>query len=157
MNSSGRQVPNMLLEKSGEIIPERKKRQRNYSIGAQQCWKRSVFISVPKEGNAKQCSNYSTIATHFTCQQSHAQNRSSQISTVHKPRNSRYTSWIQKRQRNQRSNCQHLMDHTPHTVLKARKLKWFAIPFSSGPHSVRTLHHDPPILGGPTGHGSQFH
>ena len=29
-------------------------------------------------------------------------------------------------------------------------LKWFAIPFSSGPHSVRPLHHDPSILGGPT-------
>ena len=35
-------------------------------------------------------------------------------------------------------------------VLKARMLKWFAIPFSSGPHFVRTLHHDPPILGGPS-------
>ena len=32
-----------------------------------------------------------------------------------------------------------------------RILKWFAIPFSSGPHSVRPLHHDPPVLGGPTG------
>ena len=31
--------------------------------------------------------------------------------------------------------------------------EWFTIPFSSGPHSVRPLHHDPPILGGPTGHG----
>ena len=30
--------------------------------------------------------------------------------------------------------------HTVHGVLKARILKWFAIPFSSGPHSVRTLH-----------------
>ena len=38
-----------------------------------------------------------------------------------------------------------------HRVLKARILKWFAIPFSSGPHSVRPLRHDPPILGGPTG------
>ena len=28
-----------------------------------------------------------------------------------------------------------------------------AIPFSSGPHSVRHLHHDLPILGGPTWHG----
>ena len=37
-------------------------------------------------------------------------------------------------------------------VLKARILKWFAIPFSSGPHCVRPLHHDPPILGGPTQH-----
>ena len=27
--------------------------------------------------------------------------------------------------------------HTVHDVLKARILKWFAIPFSSGPHSVR--------------------
>ena len=40
--------------------------------------------------------------------------------------------------------------HNVHGVLKARKLKWFAIPFSSGPHSVRPLHHDPPVLGGPT-------
>ena len=38
-------------------------------------------------------------------------------------------------------------------VLKARILKWFAIPFSSGPHSVRPLHHDPPRLGLPQGHG----
>ena len=38
--------------------------------------------------------------------------------------------------------------HTVHGVLKARILKWFAIPFSSGPHSVRPLHRDPSILGG---------
>ena len=43
--------------------------------------------------------------------------------------------------------------HNVHGVLKTRKLKWFAIPFSSVPHSVRLLHHDPPILGGPTRHG----
>ena len=46
---------------------------------------------------------------------------------------------------------------TVHGVLKARILKWFAIPFSSGPHFVRTLHHDPPVLGGPAQHGSQVH
>ena len=44
--------------------------------------------------------------------------------------------------------------HTVHGVLKARILKWFAIPFSSGPHFGRTLHHDLSILGGPTWHGS---
>ena len=27
-----------------------------------QGWKRSVFISIPKKGNAKECSNYRTIA-----------------------------------------------------------------------------------------------
>ena len=36
--------------------------------------------------------------------------------------------------------------HTVHEVLKARMLKWFAIPFSSGPHSVRPLQHDPSCL-----------
>ena len=41
--------------------------------------------------------------------------------------------------------------HSVHGVLKARILKWFAIPFSSGPHSVRPLHHDPSILGCPVG------
>ena len=34
--------------------------------------------------------------------------------------------------------------HTVHGALKVRILKWFAIPFSSGPHFFRTLHHDPP-------------
>ena len=47
----------------------------------------------------------------------------------------------------------HIPFHTVHGVLKARILQWLAIPFSSGPHSVRPLHHDPPVLGGPTRHG----
>ena len=38
---------------------------------------------------------------------------------------------------------------TVHGVLKARILKRFAIPFSSGPHSVRPLHHDLSHLGWP--------
>ena len=41
-----------------------------HSIGQQiwktqqwpQAWKRSVFIPIPKKGNAKECSNYQTIA-----------------------------------------------------------------------------------------------
>ena len=44
--------------------------------------------------------------------------------------------------------------HTVHGVLKARILKQFAIPFSSGPCFIRTVHHDPSILGDPTWHGS---
>ena len=43
--------------------------------------------------------------------------------------------------------------HTVHGFFKARILKWFAIPFSSGPRSVRPLYHDPSVLGGPTRHG----
>ena len=40
--------------------------------------------------------------------------------------------------------------HPVHGVLKAGKLKQYVIAFSSGPHFVRTLYHDPSILGGPT-------
>ena len=47
--------------------------------------------------------------------------------------------------------------HTVHGVLKARILKCFAILFSSGPCFVRTLHHDPSILDGPTRPGLEFH
>ena len=49
--------------------------------------------------------------THLTHQQSNAQNSPSHASTVHEPRTFRCSSWIQKRQRNQRSNCQHPLDH----------------------------------------------
>ena len=31
-----------------------------------QDWKRSVFIPIPKKGNAKECSNYCTIALIYT-------------------------------------------------------------------------------------------
>ena len=39
---------------------------------------------------------------------------------------------------------------TVYGFLKARILKWFVIPFLSGPHFVRTLYHDMSIFGGPT-------
>ena len=31
-----------------------------------QDWKRSVFIPIPKKGNAKECSNYRTVALIYT-------------------------------------------------------------------------------------------
>ena len=40
--------------------------------------------------------------------------------------------------------------HSVHGVLNAWIMTWFAIPFSSGPHFVRIIHHDSFILGGPT-------
>ena len=43
-------------------------------------WKRSIFTPIPKKGNAKECSNYCTIALI-----SHTQNSPSQASTVHEP------------------------------------------------------------------------
>ena len=77
----------------------------------QQDWKRSVFIPTPKKGNPKKMSKLLYNCTHLPCQQSNAQNSSSQASTVHEQRTSRCSSQIQKRQRNQRSNYQHLFDH----------------------------------------------
>ena len=32
------------------------------NLGNSQDWKRSVFIPIAKRGNAKECSNYNTIA-----------------------------------------------------------------------------------------------
>ena len=45
------------------------------------------------------------------CQQSNAQNPSSQASALCELRASKCISQIQKKQRNERSNCQHLLDH----------------------------------------------
>ena len=48
-----------------------------------QDWDRSVFISVPKKGNAKECSNYYTIAP--ISYASNAQNSPSQASAIREP------------------------------------------------------------------------
>ena len=47
--------------------------------------KRSVFIPIPKKGNAKECSNYHTIALISHTKQSIVQNSPNQASTIHKP------------------------------------------------------------------------
>ena len=38
----------------------------------------------------------------------------------------------------------------------SRQEYWSGLPFSSGPCFVRTLYHNPSVLGAPTGHGSYF-
>ena len=50
------------------------------------------------------------ICTHSICQQSNAPYSLSQASTLCEWSTSRCSSWIQKRQRNQKSNSQHLLD-----------------------------------------------
>ena len=52
----------------------------------QQCpqdWKRPVFIPIPKKGNAKECSNYHTIA--LISHASNVQNSPSQASAIREP------------------------------------------------------------------------
>ena len=80
----------------------------------QQCpqdWKRSVFIPIPKKSKAKECLNYRTIA--FI---SHA---SKVMLKILQARLQQYVNHelpdvqdgFRKGKRNQRSNCQHLLDH----------------------------------------------
>ena len=45
--------------------------------------KRSVFIPIPKKDNAKECSNYHTIALSSHAGQSNAQNCPNKASTIH--------------------------------------------------------------------------
>ena len=78
-----------------------------------QDWKRSVFIPIPKKGNAKECSNYRTIALI-----SHASAKFSKLKIL-QARLQQYMNGelpdvqagFRKNQRNQRSNCQHPLDH----------------------------------------------
>ena len=74
--------------------------------------KRTVCIPSLKKGNASK--NAQTTVRFVLI--SHAskvtlKNLSSQASTIHEPRTSGCTSWVSKRQRNQRSNCQHPLDY----------------------------------------------
>ena len=69
------------------------------------------FHSNPKEGQCLRMFKLPYNCARFTCYQSNAQNPSSQVSALHELRTLRCTSWIQKRLRNQRSNCQHSLNH----------------------------------------------
>ena len=69
------------------------------------------FHSNCKERQCQRMFKLSYNCTNFTCSQGNAQNPLSQASTVPEPRTSRCTDCIQKRQRNQRSNSQYLLDH----------------------------------------------
>ena len=69
------------------------------------------FHSNPKERQCQRMLKLPHNCINLTCQQSNAQNSPSQASTVCEPQIYRCSSWIQKRQRTQRSNCQHPLDH----------------------------------------------
>ena len=69
------------------------------------------FHSYPKERQCQRMFKLPHNCTHLTHEQNNAQNSPSQASTVRDLWTSRCSSWIWKRQRNQRSNCQHPLDH----------------------------------------------
>ena len=72
---------------------------------------RSVFISIPKTGNAKKCSHYRTIAL--------ISHSSKVMLKILQPRLQQYMNrelpdvedGFRKDSRNQKSNCQHPLDH----------------------------------------------
>ena len=74
-----------------------------------QDWKRSVFIPVPKKGNAKECSNYCTIALISYASKAMLKILQARLQQ-YELRTSRCSNWIWKKQRNQKSNCQHPLD-----------------------------------------------
>ena len=59
-----------------------------------QDWKRSVFIPIPKKGNATECSNYHTIALISHASKVSAQNSPSQASAIREPWTSRCSRWF---------------------------------------------------------------
>ena len=75
-----------------------------------QDWERSAFIPIPKKDNAKECSNVCTIALI-----SHA---SRIMLKILQARLQQYM----KRQRNQRSNFQHLLDHSKSKGIQKKSL-----------------------------------
>ena len=68
-----------------------------------------TFHSNPKERQCQRMFKLQQNCTHLTHQQRNVQNSPSQASL--ELCTSRCSSWIQKRQRNQRSNCQHPLHH----------------------------------------------
>ena len=65
------------------------------------------FSFHTKEGQCQRMLKLPHNCTHLECYQGNAQKFPGQASTLHELRTSRCSSWIEKRQMNQRLNCQH--------------------------------------------------
>ena len=82
-----------------------------------QDWKISVFIPIPKKGNPKECSNYHTIAL--------ISHTSKVMLKILQARVQQYVNCelpdVQAG-RNQRSNCQHLLDHRKSKIVPEKHL-----------------------------------
>ena len=89
----------------------------------------AVDIGLEKfsfHSNPKECSNYRTIALISHASKIMLKILQTKVSAVCELRMSRCRNWILKKQRNQRSNCQHLLDHSKSKIIKkqsARSIK----------------------------------
>ena len=75
-----------------------------------QDWKRSVFIPIPKKGNVKECSNYHTFALISHSSKVMLKILQAKLQQYLNQNFQMYKLNLE-RQRNQRSNCQHPLDH----------------------------------------------
>ena len=85
-------------------------------------WKRSVFIPIPKKGNAKECSNYRPIALILhTCKVmlNILQDRLQQDMNCELPD---VQAGFRKDRQNQRSNCRHSLDHRKRKRVSEKQL-----------------------------------
>ena len=75
-----------------------------------QDWKRSVFIPIPKKGNAKECSNYCTIALISDASKVMLKILQARIQQCVNQELPDVQGGLRKGRRT-RTNCQHLLDH----------------------------------------------
>ena len=73
--------------------------------------KRSAFIPIPRKGNAKECSNYCTIALISHSREVMLKILQARLQQYVNRELPDVQAGFRKGQRNQRSNCQHLLDH----------------------------------------------
>ena len=78
-----------------------------------QDWKRSVFISVSKKGNTKDYSNYlmTVLISHAVSSKVMLKILQARLEQYMNQELLDVQAGFRKRQRNQRSNCQHPLDH----------------------------------------------
>ena len=80
----------------------------------------SVLIPILKKGNAKECSNYHTIALISHASKVLLKIPQARLWQYIELRTSRCTSWVSKRQRNQSLNFQHSLDHAASKGIKKK-------------------------------------
>ena len=95
----------MLLKCHTQYVSKFGKLSRGHRIGKSQFSFQSQRRAIPKNIQT------TLILCSFQMLARLVQNPSCQASAVHEPRTSWCTNWVSKRQRKQRSNCQHLLDH----------------------------------------------
>ena len=101
-----------------------------------QDWKRSVFIPIPKKGNAKECSNYRRIALISRASKVMLKILQARLQQCVNQELPDVQAGFQKRQRNQRSNSQHFLDHRKSKFVPEKNIYFCFIDYAKAFDSV---------------------